>query len=396
MQLTGELAPLGYAHRETEFIVAPSGPVAGQRIYGACGPTALASCASAALQKLVTTEQVYTLMDGRNLCNAQGVSNDNELASASAGLGLSIDEHHSYSGDVWAGWQTFLGWHLGSRDHPTLLELAHGQNLHDEASGLGENASGLTYHFIGLIKRHAGGYSAYAGKTLPSGYWACDGDNYAGGNNRTNGFHAADALQFYSDATLTAAMPCAGIAFVRTGGGNVAGVPNGWHDDGTTLTASNGVKVIGGIRLWVLAHTWDANDTPMADEFYPSEVELGNPSLGAGAVQFFKISGQLSWTQARNVFQTWNGHEMAALHAALASAQAATKSAQDAASAAQAAEASDHAHVSDLQAQVTQLQAQLAAAQQQPPAPPQPAPAPLTPQQQNDLAAMAAIRAALA
>lgn len=280
MQLSGELASLGYAHRETEFVLIPGMTT---RLYGACGPTALASCASAALQKLVTTEQMYTLMRGRGLCDASGVSNDVKLAAAAViatnqgGSGLAIDEHHSYSGsDVWHGWQTFLGWHLGSCDHPTLIELAHGQQLKDEISGLGENAAGLTYHFICLIKRHGGGYSAYAGKNLPSGYWACDGDSYAGANNRANGFHAADVLQFYSDTTLTAAMPCAGIAFKRTaivttgtgtGGGSVAGVPSGWHDDGATLTAPNDEKVVLGFRQHILSENWPAALQPLGGEY---------------------------------------------------------------------------------------------------------------------------------
>jgi len=215
MQLTGELAPLGYAHRETEFIIAPSGPAKGQRIYNTCGPTAYASAASAALQRLVTTEAAFSALQAHGLCDATGLSTDGSLAKGAGLFGLSIAEHRPY-GEPWAAWPTFLGWHLGSRAHPVLLQVANGQALHDAISGLGENATGLRYHFIALIKRHTGGPSAYAGgKSLPNGYWACDGDNYAGGNDRAHNFAAADVLQFYSDATLAAALPCAGIAFNR-------------------------------------------------------------------------------------------------------------------------------------------------------------------------------------
>src|SRR5487761_1991488 len=87
MYLTGELAPLGLAHRQSEFIIAPTGPNAGRRIFGACGPTALASAATAALQQLVT---------------AESVSDDGKIAaaaSASGGLGMSILEHFPYQGD---------------------------------------------------------------------------------------------------------------------------------------------------------------------------------------------------------------------------------------------------------------------------------------------------------
>lgn len=356
MQLTGELAPLGYAHRETEFVLIPG---TSTRLYGACGPTALASCASAALQKLVTTEQMYALMRGRGLCDASGVSNDVKLATAAiiataqGGYGLVMDEHHSYSGDVWNGWQTFLGWHLGSCDHPTLIELAHGQQLKDEISGLGENATGLTYHFICLIKRHGGGYSAYAGRSLPSGYWACDGDSYAGGNNRTNGFHAADALQFYSDTTLTAAMPCAGIAFKRavTGSGSstVAGVPSGWHDDGATLTAPNGEKVAMGFRQHILAENWPTALQPLGGEYGAS----------GGDEQVFAL--KLKWENGG--VQELAGPDYPAQIAAL-------------------------------QQQLAVANAEIATLKATPP--PAPAPAPLSAQQQKDLAAMAAIRAALA
>ena len=225
MQLSGELAPLGYAHRQSEFVI-PTGQTT--RVYGACGPTAWAACASAALGSLHTAEDAVATLEKHGYCDAQGISNDDHLAQAALLYGLAIAEHHSYSGDMWSSWPNFLGWHLGSCDHPTLIELARGQALHDEISGLGENASGLTYHFICLLKRHEAGPSAYAGgRVLPSGYWACDGDNYAGGNDRANGYNAADVLQFYSDTTLSAALPCAAIAFSRVA---AASAPQGSLD----------------------------------------------------------------------------------------------------------------------------------------------------------------------
>src|SRR5215467_13361489 len=49
------------------------------------------------------------------------------------------------------------------------------------------------------------------------------------------------------------------------GGGTVAkDVPAGWKDDGTTLTAPDGVPVVHGFRDWVLEHSWDAPDWPSA------------------------------------------------------------------------------------------------------------------------------------
>lgn len=362
MQLTAELAPLGYAHRETEFVLIPGTTT---RLYGACGPTALASCASAALQKLVTTEQMYTLMRGRGLCDASGVSNDVKLAAAAViatnqgGYGLAIDEHHAYSGDVWNGWQTFLGWHLGSCDHPTLIELAHGQQLKDEISGLGENASGLTYHFICLIKRHGGGYSAYAGRSLPSGYWACDGDNYAGGNNRANNFHAADALQFYSDETLTAAMPCAGIAFKRAAvaAQPVSGGSTMWHQVSASplvMADSNGVQAHFGMAGYLAAHTTLGDVVQgCSGETYVDDTTSILPLDGEVSLVYRKSDNAVHSDQSGAVL--WSLHQ-----------------------------------------QLAAAKAQIATLESAPPPAPVVEQAPLSAQQQKDLAAMAAIRAALA
>jgi hypothetical protein len=189
------------------------------------------------------------------------------------------------------------------------------------------------------------------------------------------------------------------------GGGAVNGVPSGWRDDGTTLHAPNGTAVVGGIRLYVLNHVWDPSDVPVAPESYPALVEIGNPALGTGAVQWFEMSGQLSWTPAMNVFATWNGKEMAALRAALDAAQAdaatahkaltdAQASEQQAQAAAQAAEAS----LADAQRQIATLTEELAAAKNAPPPPapvPVEVPAPPTPAQVAADALVAAIKAAL-
>lgn len=217
MRLSGELAPLGYAHRQSEFVI-PSG--ATTRVFGACGPTALAACASAALGAPHTAEDTVALLERHGYCDSQGVSNDGKLAQAALLYGLAISEHHAYGGDQWSAWPNFLGYHCGTRSDPVLLEVANGQALHDAISGLGENATGLRYHFIAFLKRHPGGHSAYAGRDLSAGYWCCDGASYAGGNDRAHAFAAADVLQFYSDAALAAALPCAAIAFARsvTGG----------------------------------------------------------------------------------------------------------------------------------------------------------------------------------
>ena len=90
------------------------------------------------------------------------------------------------------------------------------------------------------------------------------------------------------------------------------GVPAGWHDDGTTLVAPNGVHIMHGFRTWVLSHDWDANNLPLGPEFGRQQLEDSNPSLGGGTQMIFRWT-MLGFTQQRGVFQEWIGQEL--LHA---------------------------------------------------------------------------------
>ena len=92
------------------------------------------------------------------------------------------------------------------------------------------------------------------------------------------------------------------------------GVPSGWRDDGTTLTAPNGKVIVKGFRDWVLAHAWDKNNVPEANEQSFSQVVLSNPVHGAGTVQFFRDC-QLAWTQQENVWAVYTGNEAMYLRA---------------------------------------------------------------------------------
>ncbi len=44
-------------------------------------------------------------------------------------------------------------------------------------------------------------------------------------------------------------------------------VPENWHDDGTTLTAPNGHKVVRGFRLEIGKGNWDKNNMPLGEEY---------------------------------------------------------------------------------------------------------------------------------
>src|SRR5258708_31679582 len=87
-------------------------------------------------------------------------------------------------------------------------------------------------------------------------------------------------------------------------------VPSGWHDDGTTLTAPNGVAVRLGFRDYVLSHNWDAGNIPLAPEQGVLLLEASNPSLRGGTQQVFRWS-ILGYTTARGVFMEWLGVELA-------------------------------------------------------------------------------------
>ena len=90
------------------------------------------------------------------------------------------------------------------------------------------------------------------------------------------------------------------------------GVLAGWHDDGTTLVAPNGVHIMHGFRTWVLSHDWDANNWPLGPEFGRQQLEDSNPSLGGGTQMIFRWT-MLGFTQQAGVFQEWIGQEL--LHA---------------------------------------------------------------------------------
>src|SRR5260221_195742 len=124
-------------------------------------------------------------------------------------------------------------------------------------------------------------------------------------------------------------------------GGGTMGTPVGWTDNGTTLTAPNGVKVVHGFRDYVLAHNWDAANEPVAAEFGTSLLESSNPSLGGGTQQLFNWT-MLGWNAARGVFFEWGVRELA-----FCRQQVQSKATQ----------------IQQLDAQIAQLKAELAAAQ---------------------------------
>ena len=218
-----EIMCAGDTPRGSEFVL-----VNGVRVFGDCGVRALASALTTSLGRPFDTAAVYLAMRGWHLLMADipspnaGMTNAGQWLQAAKNYGATITAFRDYGGDVWADWAAFLSLHAGHS--PTVLMVARNYLLRDEISGLGQNANTnpndpahSLYHIFTVFGRHDGGYSARAGRVLPPGYWVADGDNLAGGNDAAHGFQAADVLQFYSDATMAAAMPCAALALAGRG-----------------------------------------------------------------------------------------------------------------------------------------------------------------------------------
>lgn len=93
--------------------------------------------------------------------------------------------------------------------------------------------------------------------------------------------------------------------------------PTGWKDDGTRLTAPNGIAVVQGFRTYILSHAWASENWPLEPEQSVLLVETSNPNLGAGTRQTFRMT-VLEWTPARGVFAGWVGVELLKLREELA------------------------------------------------------------------------------
>src|SRR5258708_4819206 len=77
-----------------------------------------------------------------------------------------------------------------------------------------------------------------------------------------------------------------------TQGGGTMTLPAGWHDDGTTLTCPNGVRIVLGFRNEILplllAGKWSPTNPAIAPQFYTAHLEAANPLLGDGDQIIFR------------------------------------------------------------------------------------------------------------
>lgn len=87
-------------------------------------------------------------------------------------------------------------------------------------------------------------------------------------------------------------------------------IPNGWHDDGSTLTAPNGNRVVRGFRDFILSYPggWDATNQPCADEMAGiTPANPLDPKGCTGSIQYF-YNSVLVWQSCDNhIFLTYSG-----------------------------------------------------------------------------------------
>lgn len=133
--------------------------------------------------------------------------------------------------------------------------------------------------------------------------------------------YEANRLQIWTATVVVPPwLPRPTSATPPAGGVSMSTIPTGWQDDGHTLTAPNGHRVVLGFRDHVLNTNWDPSNQPLEEEWHADPLEYSNPSLGAGQKQCFTWT-TLEWTPVRGVFEGWQGQEIHALLALLRSAQ---------------------------------------------------------------------------
>lgn len=181
-----------------------------------------------------------------------------------------------------------------------------------KALALPDNEHGVYGHFVAL-----GGVDSDQGYLVGNG----DTTDALGGHGIIpTHWHGWNEL---AAAEINGMIALENVSTVVAGGTNVNTIPTGWKDDGKTLVAPNGAPVVMGFREYVLAHSWDANNWPLAAEqvITSGSIEPGNSSIGPGSRQDFRLTS-LGWTASRNVYVIYVGQDIRALTAQLAAANA--------------------------------------------------------------------------
>ncbi len=218
---------------------------------GTCTQTSAAVCLAAAQNTPTTADDVTALMlsmtkqmiaDGT--ASANGAATLANMAAELRKRGAIIATEWDYQGDrLPQDWHTLIKNNAGVR--PILLQLANAQAIHD-VSGAAEDQN-VHYHAIAVVG------------IADNGYVVSDP------NNPT----VASTFDIYNYQALYDASPC-GLIMLDMPVPMPAPesrIPTGWRDDGTTLTAPNGLTMTGPMRAYVLdpSHAWRADDIPLEE-----------------------------------------------------------------------------------------------------------------------------------
>lgn len=87
-------------------------------------------------------------------------------------------------------------------------------------------------------------------------------------------------------------------------------VPANWKDDGTTLTAPNGIPVKLGFREYVLNNHWDPNNVPLEAEVGIDPIEEGFSQTPSGGSRQIFNGCELGYTVKRGVYMIGVGNEL--------------------------------------------------------------------------------------
>lgn len=125
--------------------------------------------------------------------------------------------------------------------------------------------------------------------------------------------HTSLSIWYHDDATANPGLLDQILAaFPKTGGTQSMAllIPSGWKDDGSTLTAPNGISVRLGFRDHVMTNNWNADNYPMEAEVHCDPLEYSNPKLGAGQRQRFRWI-TLEYPESTGVvIEAWTGPEL--------------------------------------------------------------------------------------
>ncbi len=330
------------AARLSEFYTAASG----RWMNGTCGETALAvalGCVQGRPAALGDLERITADMQARGLASANGASTLAGLAQEARLQGARVLVEDDYANPFTADWHALILSYAGIA--PMVLQLSNGQALKDAVTGASDEA-GLQQHFVAILGKQA------------EGYVCNDGDQLAN----------AVTFRVYSYADLAAATPDGLLILADTTPGAPPAppaapkeppmsLPQGYQDDGQTVTTPDGFTIAGAIRaLWL----------PFAAAF-GAPLENAQPTNVPGVLEQ-RFYGVILGTRADgSAYVAPVGQMVADLRAT---------------------SAGQTTQITALQAQVAQLQAQLASVSA--------TPTPVDPATEKALALLSALKTALA